>query len=160
MFKKIEHGDLSEWPLDRYAARLVRVRLVRGPQQIIDKFRELRVRAWVVRRLAHIYIERHIADLGSRPGVLKIHTCMKQNTVEASLKEHVNKRVSLCYPESEYGEDGQILPEIKAMALEQQERVDAKDSASAFDMKQTAMPEPPTNGALLFEPVGCPLPGG
>ena len=53
--KKIEEGDLSEWPLNRHVApRLVRVLLIRGPEQIMDKFRELRVRSWVVRQLARI----------------------------------------------------------------------------------------------------------
>ena len=90
LFRKIEEGDLSECPLDRYAAaQIVRVRLVKGPEQILDKFRELQVRSWVVRQLAHLYIERHVEDLHSRPGVLKIHGFMQQATVEASLKEHV-----------------------------------------------------------------------
>ena len=92
LFKKIEEGDLSEWPLDRKtAARVVRVRLVRGPEQIVKKLPELRVRSKVVKKLAHIYIERHIGDLRDRPGVLKMHGFMRDRgyecrTVEESLK--------------------------------------------------------------------------
>ncbi len=114
LFKKVEAGDLSEWPLNRYeAARVVRVRLVRGPQQILDKFRELRVRSWVVRKLAHIYIERHQADLCNRPGVLKIHGCMREAPVESSLKEHVNKRVAAHDTDIEYNDPEGPVPVSK-----------------------------------------------
>ena len=153
LFKKVEAGDLSEWPLNRYeAARVVRVRLVRGPQQILDKFRELRVRSWVIRKLAHIYIERHQADLCNRPGVLKIHACMREASVEASLKEHVNTRVAAHYPDIEYNSpDGQVLPEIKAMVQQQQETGEAKPGESAFELKQTAMPDKPNTDSTIFQ---------
>ena len=125
-------------------SHVVRVRLHRGPEQLLNKFRELRVRSWVIRRLAHIHIERHIADLGDRPGVLKIHARVRQSNVQASLKEHVNERVAVFYPdkgpdgEVQYGRDGQVLPEIRAMAQRQRSAGEAKASESAFDMKQTA----------------------
>ena len=117
LFNKFEEGDLSEWPLDRWAAsRVVRVRMVRGPEQILNKCRDLHVRSWVIRRLAHIYIERHIADLADRPGVLRIHSYMKQSTVEGSLKAHVEQRVAQFYPPSEYDCPlGKLLPELAAM---------------------------------------------
>ena len=120
LFKKHEEGDLSDWPLDRYAAaKVVTVRLVRGPEHMVSKFRELHVRSWVVRKLAHIYIERHIADLADRPGVLKIHEYMRQPTVEESLKAHVDLRVDQCYPPEEYNsQDGKVPPEILSMVKE------------------------------------------
>ena len=38
LFKRIEEGDLTDWPLDRFAAaKIVTVRLVSGPEQIINK---------------------------------------------------------------------------------------------------------------------------
>ena len=135
------------------AAKVVRVRLIRGPEQILDKFRELRVRSWVVRQLAHIYIERHIVDLGNRPGVLKIHAGMRESTVEASLKAHVERRITEFYPSVEYGQDGAVFPEFKTMVQQQRQGGAPKGGESVFDMKQTAMPERPENESLLFENV-------
>ena len=158
LFKKIEEGDLSEWPLDRFtAARVVRVRLVRGPEQIVKKLPELRVRSWVVRKLAHIYIERHIGDLRDRPGVLKIHSAMADagqqfRTVEESLKEHVNSRVKDNYPPEEYDTaTGHVLPELLEMARAQTKADGTTNLGSAFEMKQTAMPDIPVQESSLFE---------
>ena len=90
----------------------------------------------------HIYIERHVADLADRPGVLRIHEYMRQATVEASLKAHVDQRVVENYPSSEYDTpSGQIPPEILAMAQEQQKNESSRREESAFDLKQTAMPD-------------------
>ena len=61
LFQKIEDGDLSEWPLSPNIVRqIVRVRFVKGPEDLISKFKELHVRSHVVKKLAHIYIERHV----------------------------------------------------------------------------------------------------
>ena len=155
LFKKVEAGDLSDWPLDRWeASKVVRVRLVRGPEQILDKCRDLHVRSWVIRRLAHIYIERHIADLANRPGVLKIHAYMQQKTVDASLKAHVDQRVAKFYPAAEYGTPtGKVLPEIVSMAPEQQQKDAPRSTDSAFDFKQTAMPDVVESEVELFSNV-------
>ena len=81
--QKIERGDLSEWPLSsEEACKLVRVRFVRGPEQILNKFKALHVRSWVIKRLARIYIARNIEDLGNRPEVLKLHTLHKCTTIQ------------------------------------------------------------------------------
>ena len=75
LFLKIEDGDLSQWPLAPDMARqLVRVSLTRGPEALVSKFKELSIRSGVVKRLAHIYIEKGGQDLADRPGVLKIHS--------------------------------------------------------------------------------------
>ena len=153
LFKKIEDGDLSEWPLNRYAAaKVVTVRLVRGPEQILQKFRELHVRSWVVRRLSYIYIERHIADLADRPGVLKIHAHMQQATVEASLKAHVDQRVAEFYPPAEYNTgSGHVPPEITTMVREQQAAAGGRSVDSGFDMKQSTMPDISASDTTLFQ---------
>ena len=153
--EKIEEGDLSQWPLNRdAAANLVTVRLVHGPAQILDKFQQLHVRADVLRKLAHMYIDRHIADLGQRPGVLKIHGSMRQGTVKASLVEHVNRRVALYYPPEEYDTDkGKVPPEIIEKATAQETAATQHTRESAFDFKQSTMHDVPQGEAKLFDNV-------
>ena len=53
--KLITSGDLNEWPLAPGRVKhLVRVRLVRGPESLLNKFKELAVRAFVIRDVARI----------------------------------------------------------------------------------------------------------
>ena len=66
-------GDFTDWPLDQpTACEFCRVRFVRGPESIVDRFAALRIRPQVVKELANIYIERHVQDLGQRGHVLKL----------------------------------------------------------------------------------------
>ena len=72
--KTLEQGDLSAWPMSpAQVHQVVRVRLMQGPKEILNKFKELRVRAQVVRDVAQLYITHHVKDLVDRPGVLAIH---------------------------------------------------------------------------------------
>ena len=94
LFEKIEDGDLSEWPLAPNIARqIVRVSFSRGPESLLSKFKELRVRSWVVKKLAYIYIEHQVQDLAARPGVLKIHTLQRCASIAESLKQHADRRI-------------------------------------------------------------------
>ena len=112
------------------------------------------MRSWVVRRLAHIYIERHVADLADRPGVLRMHKYMRQATIEASLKKHVDGRVAQCYPEEEYGSaEGGIMPDIPSMVRAQQTAGETKSTESAFDMKQSTMHDLPESDTTIFKHV-------
>jgi hypothetical protein len=55
LFEKVEDGDLSQWPLSPATMRqVVRVRFVRGPAELLEKFRDLYVRSAVVKNLAEI----------------------------------------------------------------------------------------------------------
>ena len=59
LYQKVEDGDLSHWPLSPDTARhLVRVRFVKGPADLLEKFRDLYARLAVVNKLAEIYIDR------------------------------------------------------------------------------------------------------
>ena len=59
-----DKGNLAEWPLSQEVVEhLVRVRLVRGPEQLLNKFKELNVRAHVVLLVANDYIDNHFEDL-------------------------------------------------------------------------------------------------
>ena len=53
----VNDGDLSEWPLaPQRVKHLVRVRMVHGQESLLKKFKELAVRAFVIRDVARIYI--------------------------------------------------------------------------------------------------------
>eukprot|EP00973_Karenia_brevis_P088840 12321810-Karenia_brevis.AAC.1 len=44
LFEKVEDGDLSQWPLSPTTVlNVVRLRFVRGPQSLVEKFRDLHV---------------------------------------------------------------------------------------------------------------------
>ena len=65
-----EEGQLQDWPLaPSQVQHLVRVRLVRGPESLLNKFKELAVRAYVLRDVARIYIENNIHSLLKLKGV-------------------------------------------------------------------------------------------
>ena len=68
---------------------------LRGPESLLSKFKELSIRSWVVKKLAHIYIERNVHDLEDRPGVLKIHAYERCASITGSLKQHANRRIDL-----------------------------------------------------------------
>ena len=104
--KSVVQGDLSEWPLspDR-VVQMVRVRMVRGPEALLDKFKELRIRANVVKQVATNYIDCHVQDLASRPGVLRIHKMQRQANVQQSLHAHIVQRIDRFYPEVIYDAD-------------------------------------------------------
>ena len=106
----------------------------------------------MIRKLAYLYIERHIADLGEREGVLKIHAYMQKETVEASLKKHVDTRVAACYPPGEYDTaEGAVPPEISRMAAASDSQNSGKTPESSFDMKQSTMHDTPEATARLFD---------
>ena len=150
---RIEKGDLSDWPLSPYVvAEIVRVRLVKGHEQLLNKFRQLEIRSRVVRGLAMLYIQRNQKDLENRPGVLKIHECMKQSDPITSLIAHVDDRLKTHYPNEVYNDAGATLPQIKAMVTEQAER-QTKMVDSAIDMKQSTMPDNPKSTEALFDHV-------
>merc|ERR1712073_270203 len=82
---KFEDCDLSEWPLSPdVLCQIVRVCLVRGREDLLQKIKDVEVRSAVVKKLAEIYIDRHVADLKGRPGVLQIHGLQRCRTVAES----------------------------------------------------------------------------
>ena len=78
--KVITKGDLSA------SQHLVRVR---GPEENLNKFKELHIRARVVRDVAFIYIDYHVEGLGKRPGVLQSHMEHARPAIRESLRSHV-----------------------------------------------------------------------
>ena len=67
-------GDLSQWPMDPVqVAQVIRVKFISGPDEILKKFKELKVRAKVVKDVALAYVANYCKDLCGSPGVLRIH---------------------------------------------------------------------------------------
>jgi len=144
--------DLSHWPLapDR-VCQIVRVRMVRGPEELLKTFKELHVRAEIVRRVACIYIERHLEDLKGKPGALKIHAKMRKSTMSKSLQAHVDLRLEEHYPAKTYAMPaGALIPEVVQMVSEQVARNATATRETAFDMKQATMPDASSSAEHIF----------
>ena len=141
--KLLGQFDVWQWPMEpQVATQVVRVRLVRGPEDLLNKFKELRVRAEIVRQVAYLYIERHLKDLAGSPGARELQRKMQGLTLQESLKKHVEQRVHLYYPDARFPlEGGGLLEEMVENA--EKNKVSEK-SASAYDFKQTTMPDSAT----------------
>ena len=91
-----------------------------------------------VKRLARIYIERHIEDLAGRPGVLKLHALERCNTIAESLTTHANRRVERYYPSTRHGcEAGALLPGLEEMLDKQVAAAEEHQQKTGFDLKQS-----------------------
>jgi len=137
-------GDVWDWPMNRErASQIVRVRIVKCQESIIDKFKELKVRAEIVRQVAYLYIEHHMEGLLEYPGAQKIHAKMQQASVRKSLEHHVDERMQQYYPASTYAmPDGAIMPELRELVREQNDISRKKFKVeSAFENKQSTMPD-------------------
>ena len=147
-------GDFREWPLDQATvSEFVRVQLVRAKKDTAAHYRELRVRSRVVKGMAHIYMQRHLQDLGKRPRVLKLMQSeyAPSDSTECSqdqIRAHIEARVNAEYPDKEFGGvEGAVPQAIRAMIQCDSEVNDA----SAFEMKQATMPDTPNAGPQLFQ---------
>ena len=154
LFEKVEDGDLTDWPLSPDTVRnVVRVKFTRASESLVQHFRDLYVRSAVVKRLAYIYIERKIADLADRPGVLAIHTLENCVNVAESLKSHAAKRIEKYYPASRHGGDaGALLPGLREL-LEKQNQETVSGPDSCFDQKQATGHDVSRSAQDLFEGV-------
>ena len=155
LFRKVEDGDLSQWPLaPDVVLNVVRVRFIQGPEDLLQKFRDLYVRSKVVKKLAAIYIDRKVQDLANRPGVLEIHSFQKCASVSESLKAHVSQRVDSLYPPALHGsEQGALLPGLEKVVEQQRAAENSRVAESAFDFKQSTGHDAPRNAKRLFENV-------
>ena len=117
MSELLHEGEVWSWPVEpSRASQIVRVRLIHGSECIIDKFKELHVRAEVVRQVAYLYIENHMQDLAQLRGAQIIHARMKGHSTQDSLRKHVDARVDKYYPASEYPtHGGGVMPELREM---------------------------------------------
>ena len=161
LVKSFLTGDFSDWPLDQgTACELVRVRMVRAPNDTKTSYRELRVRSAVVKRMAQIYMERHVHDLGRRFPVLKLMKVTEgdvtpggRQTVSEQMNAHIEARVSREWPDSHFGgEKGGVPKDIQDMLDAGANEAIAADE-TGFDMKQATMPDMATSSDNLFEGV-------
>ena len=94
MSKFLGECDVWDWPMDRKrASQIVRVRIVKGQESILDKFKELKVRAQIVKEVCYLYIEHHMQDLMQLDGAKKIHAKMQRASVRESIQAHASTRI-------------------------------------------------------------------
>ena len=89
--KAFAEGDLTEWPLDQATAcQVVRVQLIRGHANLLDQFKELKVRSQVVKELANIYIDRQCDDLLQSYKAMKLKlSSSKKGPAREILRHHI-----------------------------------------------------------------------
>ena len=68
----------------------VQVRFVRGPEALLNEFKQLKVRAEIVRKVAYIYIEKHLCGLDLAKGAKAIREQYGCTTLAESLRKHVD----------------------------------------------------------------------
>ena len=84
---------------------IVREGSVRQPTRVLDDFRDLFVRSKVMKRLADIYIERHVKGWCTRPRVLQILASGNGASIADSSKAHATERVTPSCPDARIGFD-------------------------------------------------------
>ena len=85
--------NLKHWPVEpAVVAQLARVqvRLVRGPEALLNKFKQLKVRAEIVRQVAYIYIEKHLSRLDQAEGSKVTQEEFAGSDLADSLRMHVD----------------------------------------------------------------------
>ena len=149
-----EKGDLSRWPHPKEdILQIVRVRLSNGQASLLDKFQELKVRANVVRQLSLLYLRRRWRTLQQNPGLSKIHEVQRCETPYESLVQHVVQRIEEHYPEELHNAEGAIIPELRTIVAAQDIFLPKTKEESAFEMKQSTMPDVPASTASIFQEV-------
>ena len=104
------------------------MRLVGTQASLLNKFKELQIRAEIVRKLCLLYLERQWHILKSSPGVNTIHLNEHCASPYESMKEHIRKTIEKNYPEEVHGmPHGAGIPEL-AFAVDLQDQLHA-DSA-------------------------------
>ena len=94
------------------------MRIDRAQTEKVKHYRALRVRSRVVKKMATIYMERHIHDLGNRPHVLKLVQVATSpgvgtpHTTSAQIQAHIEARVDALYPEATFGGAEGAVPEL------------------------------------------------
>ena len=100
LWKDCEEEDITRWPHPKEdLLHIVRVRLVGTQASLLNKFKELQIRAEIVRKLCLLYLERQWHILENNPGVDTIHRNEHCASPYESMKEHIRKTIEKNYPE-------------------------------------------------------------
>ena len=104
-------------------------------------FKELKIRAEIVRGVAYLYIENHMQELLALEGARKIHAKMQRGTVQQSIKAHVDSRLEQHYPPVEFPmPHGAVMPEFHEMVrMCNTATSHSRGSGSAFENKQSTI---------------------
>ena len=130
-----------EWPLSpMQVSHAVRIRIHNTQASITEKFRELKARSKIVREVAHLYIENHMADLLKIPGARLIHSKMQAASPAESIRKHVDSRVNKFYPEADFPmPQGAVPTVLMELVKEQEAKENKRVHQSAFSFKQSTM---------------------
>ena len=89
--------SLKDWPIEpavvTQLARL-QVRLVRGPEALLNNFKQSKVRTEIVRQVAYSYIEKYLSRLDQAKEAEDIRKEFAGSSLAESLRRHVDQRVS------------------------------------------------------------------
>ena len=139
-------------------SQLVRVRLARGPSDLLKRVKHLKVRAEVVRLVAKLYIERHEDTLRNSPSISALSRKYTNCTVKECLLQHAFDRLAHFYPDEQYpleptDEHHGIIKEMQDV-VEAESALQAKfghrSQESAFEMKNATMPDAETEVSDAF----------
>jgi len=121
LWEGLQEGDLSRWPHPKDdILHIVRVRLVGGQESLLNKFKELKVRAHVVRELSFLYLQRQWHILERNPGVQAIHAKEHCESPYASMEQHIRQIIDENYPEALHGmPHGAVIPELTEVVAAQ-----------------------------------------
>eukprot|EP00973_Karenia_brevis_P036848 5077291-Karenia_brevis.AAC.1 len=75
----------------RYMCEIITIRLVRGHEALIDKFRQLKARPTVAKHKVSIYIDNHPSDLVQKHEAVKLLSA-RQGASRQQFMEHINIR--------------------------------------------------------------------
>eukprot|EP00973_Karenia_brevis_P076108 10571929-Karenia_brevis.AAC.1 len=77
------------------------VSLVRGHEALMEQIKQLRVRSWVVKRMANIYVDNYLADRMKNQKVVTLLS-ERKGTLREQFVSHINMRVNQAYPDPEF----------------------------------------------------------
>ena len=128
---------------------------MRGPADMINKYKDLHVRSRIVKALAFLYIDNHVQDMGERPGVLKLHSLHRCSTIKGSIRAHVQQRMATLYPDEQFGTaEGSLLPGMVKSVHEQKASDKPNMTDTVFLGKPATMDDVPhPDAAGLFRGV-------
>ena len=151
---------LDKWPIapsEAVQLARVQVRFVRGPDAILNKFKQLKIRAEIVKKVSYLYIEKHLCGLLNAKGAADIQAKYAGISLEMALRAHVDARMTEHYPEDKYPSATGAVPkemhQFLAYEIENLRRT-ASSRVSAFEEKQsTTADAPQTDVNEVFESV-------
>ena len=132
--RSFARGDFTQWPLDQNtAAQIVRLKMIRGHEALIDQFKELKVRSQVVKEMAKLYIDSQLNDLISRDVVVKL-LAQRRSNLRDQFRDHIDLKVDADYPMCDHGTPDGSIPALLRSTISEAAEKNVADTG--FDNKQ------------------------